>query len=114
MLRYGKQHFADLPRAKFLAELGRLGVGASSGYGTLNTTPHVRALATNPHYVRIYGQERMTRWLEQNQCPVNDQLCQDAVWFSQYSLLGERSKMDHIAEVIRNVQKRAGELARAE
>jgi len=114
MLRYDKRHFADLPRAKFLAELNRLGVGASSGYGTLNTTPHVRALATNAHYARIYGPERMTRWLEQNQCPVNDQLCQDAVWFSQFSLLGARSKMDRVADAIRDVQKRASELARAE
>jgi len=111
MLRYDKQQFADLPRAKFLAELNRLGVAASSGYSTLNTTAHVRALATNPHYLRIYGQDRMTRWLEQNQCPVNDALCQDAVWFSQQSLLGDRSKMDRIAESIRDIQKRSGELA---
>lgn len=111
--RYDKQHFANLPRTKFLAELGRLGVGASSGYGTLNTTAHVRALAASPHYVRIYGQERMNRWLEQNQCPVNDQLCQDAAWFSQQALLGDRSKMDRIAEAIRDIQKRAGELAKA-
>lgn len=113
MLRYDKQHFADLPRAKFLAELNRLGVGASSGYGTLNTTAHVRALATNPHYVRIYGQERMTRWLEQNRCPVNDQLCQDAVWFSQHALLGDRAQMDRIVDTIRDIQKRAGELGSA-
>lgn len=113
MLRYDKQQFADLPRAKFLAELNRLGVGASSGYGTLNTTPHVKALATNPHYIHIYGQDRMTKWLEQNQCPVNDQLCQDAVWFSQFALLGDRSKMDRIAEAIRDVHKRAGDLVRA-
>ena len=113
MLRYDKQHFADLPRTKFIAELNRLGVGASSGYGTLNTTAHVRALATNPHYLRIYGQERRAHWLEQNQCPVNDQLCQDAVWFSQYALLGDRSKMDRIADAIRDIHKRAGDLVRA-
>ncbi len=114
MLRYDKQHFADLSRARFLAELNRLGVGASSGYGTLNTTAHVRSLATNPHYNRIYGKERMSRWLEQNQCPVNDKLCRDAVWFSQYALLGDRSRMDRIADSIRDVQRRAGEIARAD
>ena len=113
MLRYDKQHFADLPRTKFIAELNRLGVGASSGYGTLNTTAHVRVLATNPHYLRIYGQERMARWLEQNKCPVNDQLCQDAIWFSQHALLGDRSKMDRIADAIRDIHKRAGDLVRA-
>lgn len=113
MFRYNKEHFANLPRAKFLAELNRLGVGGSGGYGPLNTTPHVRAIATNPHYIKIYGQERMTKWLEQSHCPVNDQLCQDAVWFSQFSLLGDQSKMDRVAEAIRDIQKRAGELTRA-
>jgi len=114
MLRYDKQHFANLPRAVFLAELNRLGVGASSGYGPLNATPHVLALASNPYYIRIYGQQKMTNWLEQNLCPVNDQLCQDAVWFSQSALLGQPSRMDRIAEAIRDIQKRAGELAQVE
>ena len=113
MLRYDPVHFAHLPRAKFIAELNRLGIGASSGYSTLNTTPHVRAIATNPHYLKIYGQQRMDDWLQRNQCPVNDMLCQQAVWFSQFALLGDRSKMDHIAESIRDIQKRASELATA-
>ncbi len=49
MLRYDATQFSNLPRAKFIAELNRLGVGASSGYSTLNTTAHVRALDGNPH-----------------------------------------------------------------
>jgi dTDP-4-amino-4,6-dideoxygalactose transaminase len=107
MFRYAPKHFAGMPRAKFLAELGRLGVGASGGYGPLNTTPHVLAIASNPHYQRIYGKVRMADWLEKNQCPVNDRLCQEAVWFSQYALLGDRSRMDRIADAIRELQKRS-------
>jgi dTDP-4-amino-4,6-dideoxygalactose transaminase len=107
MFRYDPKHFAGMPRAKFLAELGRLGVGASGGYGPLNTTPHVLAIASNPHYQRIYGKVRMADWLEKNQCPINDRLCQEAVWFSQYALLGDRSRMDRIADAIRELQKRS-------
>ncbi len=113
MLRYDPKQFSGLPRAKFIAELNRLGVGASSGYSTLNTTAHVRAIAENPHFLKIYGPQRMADWLERNQCPVNDRLCQQAVWFSQFALLGDRTKMDRVAEAVRDVQKRSGELAAA-
>jgi hypothetical protein len=73
----------------------------------------VKALAANPHYQRIYGKETMARWVERNQCPVNDKLIEEAVWFVQTRLLGSRSDMERIAETISSIQKRAGELARA-
>ncbi len=112
MFRYDKSQFAGLSRAAFLKELSRQGVAASSGYTSLNKTSHVRALASNPHYLRIYGENGMANWLERNQCPANDQLCEEAVWFVQTTLLKPRSAIDHIADVIRDVQKRSGELAR--
>ncbi len=113
MFRYDSSQFSNLTRAKLIAELNRLGIGASGGYSTLNTTPHVHAIATNPHYQKIYGAKRMDDWLQRNQCPVNDLLCQQAVWLSQFALLGERNKMDRIAETLRDIQKRSAEIAAA-
>lgn len=113
MFRYDSQRFANLPRAKFLQALAREGVQASGGYSPLNTSAHVKALAANPHYQRIYGQEAMARWVERNRCPVNDRLCAEAAWLGQTTLLGARAEMEHIAEAITKVQKRAGELAKA-
>jgi dTDP-4-amino-4,6-dideoxygalactose transaminase len=110
MFRYDKQQFAGLPRARFLQELGKAGVGASSGYSQLNKSSHVRALAANPHYQRLYGKDAMTRWAEANQCPVNDQLCEEAIWFTQTALLTGRAEMERTAEAIAGIQKRAGEL----
>lgn len=110
MLRYDRSHFNDLPRAAFLKELSRLGIAASGGYSSLNNSAHVRALAENPHYLRIYGKQAMQQWIERNQCPVNDQLCSEAVWFTQTKLLGEASGMDRIADAIRDIQQRSGEL----
>lgn len=112
MMRYDARQFAGLSRAKFLQALGQEGIAASSGYGTLNHSPHVKALAANPHYQRIYGKDTMTRWLERNACPVNDQIIEQAVWLGQTKLLGSRSEMERIAEKIAGVQKRAGDLAR--
>jgi perosamine synthetase len=113
MLRYDKEKFAGLSRAKFLQELTREGVPASSGYASLNHSAHVKALAANPHYQRIYGKDAMARWLERARCPVNDKLVEEAVWFSQTRLLAPRSEMERIAEKIAGIQKRAGELARS-
>ena len=113
MFRYDSRQFAGLTRARFLQELSKAGVGASGGYTSLNTSAHVRALADNPRYKRVYGEAAMSRWLEANQCPVNDKLCQEAVWFTQTTLLGERANMDRIAQAIADIQKRAGDLAAA-
>ncbi len=111
MARYDARQFAGLPRAKFLEALARAGVPASSGYTGLNTSAHVNALAANPHYLRIYGKDTMTRWLERNRCPVNDRVVDEAFWFPQTRLLGSRSDMERIAEAIEGVRKRAGTLA---
>ncbi len=113
MFRYRPERFSNLPRAKFIQALAQEGVAASSGYTSLNTTAHVRALATNPHYQRIYGKAAMARWLERNQCPVNDRLVEEGVWFGQAKLLVTRAEIERVAEVIARVQKRSGELARA-
>ena len=112
MFRYDATKFAGLPRAKFLQALAKEGVAASSGYTALNTTAHVRALADNPHYQRIYGQDAMARYVERNQCPVNDRLVEEAVWLSQTKLLMSRDEMARIAGAVASVQKRAGDLAR--
>lgn len=108
MFRYDSEAFAGLTRGAFLKELGKLGVtGASTGYNRLNESDHVRALAANPHYQRIYGKEFMNRWFEQNQCPENDRLCDQAVWFSQTKLLSDRQQMELIAKSIADIQRRA-------
>ena len=114
MFRYDPARFSGLSRAKFLQALTKEGVGgAGGGYSSLNLSAHVKALATNPHYQRIYGRETMARWVDRNQCPVNDKLIEEAVWFGQTRLLGSRSDMDRIAEAISSIQKRSGDLARA-
>jgi perosamine synthetase len=112
MFRYQKEHFANLDRAKFIAALAAEGIHASTGYTPLNTDNYVKALAVNPHYVRLYGKKRMARWLDRNQCPVNDKICAEAVWLPQTVLLGTKSDMKQIAEAVRNIQAHAREIAR--
>jgi perosamine synthetase len=113
MMRYDREQFAGLPMAKFVQSLVREGVPASSPYSPLNTSAHVVALASNPHYQRIYGKEAMAHWVERNQCPVNDRVCQEAFRFPHTKLLEGRSEMERMVETIARIQKRAGEIVRS-
>ena len=114
MFRYDKAQFAGLDRAKFIAAMGKEGVPSSGGYGVMNKDEYVSGLAKNKHFLKIYGEKRMKHWLEQNQnCPQNEKLCGQAVWFTQNMLLGPREDMEQIADAIRKIQAHAGELAKA-
>ena len=55
---------------------------------------------------------RLQAWFLQNQCPVNDHLCTEAVWFTQTMLLGERAEMSQIAEAIAKIQRYSADLAK--
>lgn len=112
MMRYDPAAFDGLPRAAFLKALRAEGVDASSGYSPLNKEPFLDRVIASRHYVKAYGEKRLKEWREQNQCPENDKLCTEAVWFTQTMLLGERSEMDFIADTIRKVKAKAGELKR--
>lgn len=113
MFRYDKNHFAGLSREKFLQALTAEGVPNSAGYGQMNKSSYVTALATNKHYLKIYGEKTMQQWLERNQCPQNDLLTSEqSVWLFQNMLLGTKSDMEQIAEAMRKIQKYAAEIAK--
>jgi dTDP-4-amino-4,6-dideoxygalactose transaminase len=114
MFRYDKAQFAGLDHAGFLAALNAEGVPCSGGYGVMNKEAYVTNLAKNKHFLKIYGEQKLKDWLERNQnCPENDKLCDQAVWFTQTMLLADRTAMDQIGEAIRKIQKHAAQLAKA-
>ncbi len=111
MFRYDSAHFDGLSRDEFIKALSAEGVPCSRGYGQMNSSDYVKGLASNKHYLKIYGEKTMKEWLERNHCPQNDKLTKEqSVWFTQGMLLGERSDMDKIADAIRRIQKHATEL----
>lgn len=112
MFRYDQTRFDGLTREKFLKALHAEGVPCSPGYGKMNLSDYVVGLATNKHYLKIYGETAMKEWLEKSECPQNDKLADEqAVWFTQNMLLGSRADMDQIADAIRKIRKYARELA---
>jgi len=113
MFRYKPEQFAGMPRVQFLKALNAEGIPSSGGYDPLNREPFLKNTLHSRSYQRIYSKERLARWEEQNRCPGNDQLCKEAVWFTQNMLLGSRSDMDQIAAAVKKVHANAAALARA-
>lgn len=113
MFRYDKEKFAGLPRAKFLKAMSAEGIPSSGGYSPLNKEPFLKNTLESKGYQKIYSKSYAAKWQERSRCPVNDRLCEEAVWFTQNMLVGTRSDMDQIAEAVRKIQAHAAELARA-
>lgn len=113
MLRYDKDHFGGLPRDRFLKALEAEGIPCDKGYTPSNKQPFIEASLNSRAFRKIYTDQELSRYRERNQCPENDQLCGEAVWFFQTMLLGTKHDMDQIAEAIRKVQENAGELVRS-
>ena len=60
----------------------------------------------------IYPPEMLDykKYMERNQCPLNDQLCEEAVWFEQNMLLAGKSDMDDIASAIERIHLNADKI----
>lgn len=109
---YKKEEFKDLPRNKFLDALKAEGVPCSDGYRPLNKMPFLKNTFESKYYKKFYSPEKLDylKYMESNSCPLNDQLCEEAVWIPQNILLGSQSDMRQIALAIRKIHQHAEEL----
>jgi hypothetical protein len=74
--------------------------------------PYLKNVMKTKNFKLMYPEEMLdyNRYIENNQCPANDQLCEEAVWFSQNMLLAEKSDMDDIATSIERIHRNADKL----
>ncbi|MHA8063293.1 DegT/DnrJ/EryC1/StrS family aminotransferase [Aquirufa aurantiipilula] len=107
--RYNPSEFKGLSRAHFLQALQAEGVPCSGGYTALNTQVFIQEAFESKHFKKLYTEEELTysTYMNQNQCPLNDQLCQEAVWFTQNLLLGSKEDMDLIFQSIQKIHREA-------
>jgi dTDP-4-amino-4,6-dideoxygalactose transaminase len=110
--RYKKEEFKDLPRVGFLKAMVAEGIPCSGGYLPLNRMPYLENVFKTQNYRLMYNEEMLdyNKYMERNQCPLNDQLCKEAVWFTQNMLLGGKSDMDDIAAAIEKIYKNADKI----
>ncbi|MCW5964719.1 MAG: DegT/DnrJ/EryC1/StrS family aminotransferase [Bryobacterales bacterium] len=110
MFRYDPQGFAGLPRSIFIKALNAEGIGCGGGYSPLTEEPFLKQRLESSAYKKLYGEKRLNEVMEQNRCPDNVKVCNEAVWFTQTMLLGGRKDMDNIVDAILKIQKRADAL----
>lgn len=111
MFRYNPEHFNGLVRERFIKALEAEGIPASSGYGPLNKEPFIEKTVNSRQYRRCFSDSELTQYRDRIECPANDALCKEAVWFTQTMLLGTHQDMDEIAAAIRKIQKNSAELS---
>lgn len=114
--RYLKQEFQGLSRVGFIRALRAEGVPCTEGYAsTLNRSPYLKDAFQSKNFRLMYPQEMLDfdRYVEQNRCPRNEQLCEETVWLSQNLLLGTRSDMDDIVQSIEKIHAHAAAIKAA-
>ena len=110
--RYKKEEFKGLSRDAFLKALDAEGIPAYGGYGTLNKMAYLENAFKTKNFKLMYTSDMLDykKYMERNQCPANDQLCEEAVWFSQSMLLAEKTDMDDITAAITKISKNADKI----
>jgi perosamine synthetase len=110
--RYKKEEFEGLTRGEFLKALSAEGIPCSGGYTPLNKMPFLANAFKMKNFQKMYPPEMLdyNKYMQQNQCPVNDNLCEEAVWFAQSMLITEKSDMDDIVTAIKKIHANAGKL----
>jgi dTDP-4-amino-4,6-dideoxygalactose transaminase len=97
------EEFGNISREKFMEALRAEGIPCSSGYGQQNKDGLIEEALSSRGYKRLFSEQRLKRWREENILPGNDQLTKEAVTFYQSILLGNKSDMDDIVNAITKI-----------
>ena len=63
------------------------------------------------NFKRSFSKARLKKYRQELDYPANDQLCKEAVWFTQNLLLGSKADMDDIADAIQKIYENRNKLA---
>ncbi|MBN2314355.1 MAG: DegT/DnrJ/EryC1/StrS family aminotransferase [Sedimentisphaerales bacterium] len=108
--RYKKEQFNNMSRDRFLSALRAEGVPCSGGYGPQYNDGLIEAALNSKNFKRSFSKARLKKYREELHYPDNDQLCKEAVWFSQSMLLGSKADIDDIADAIQKIYENRDKL----
>lgn len=111
---YKKEHFNGVSRDKFQRALAAEGVPSwiQAPY-ELNKEPFVENTLNSPAFKKIYSKERLKRYREENECPVNKKRCDESVGIWHWALGGSKSDIDAIADVFHKLYENRDKLAKS-
>jgi len=114
--RYKKEEFKGLSRDAFMEALDAEGVSCYGGYTQLNKMPFLKDAFQTKNFRKTYSKKQLnyTKYMERNECPQNDILCnEEAVWFNQRFLLTGKTEMDAIYSAIEKIHANAEKIKNA-
>jgi dTDP-4-amino-4,6-dideoxygalactose transaminase len=103
--RFIPDEFGGVSRDKFIAALRAEGIPCSTGYGPQNRDGLTEDALNSKGYKRLFQEQRLKQWREENFLPGNDQLCREAVTFYQSVLLGSQKDMKDIVDAVDKIYK---------
>ena len=112
-MRYRKEHFNNVDRARFLKAVDAEGVNLSP-YITrgLHREPWVDNVLKSKVYQKMFSPRRLEQYRDQLSCPNCDKVCEEmAMIWASGPLLGAREDMDDIADAILKVYENRDQLA---
>jgi dTDP-4-amino-4,6-dideoxygalactose transaminase len=112
--RYNKDEFGGLSRLDFQKALIAEGIPCSGGYTPLNKMEFIANAFKTKNYKKMYSSDVLdySKYMEQNQCPVNDRLCEETIWFTQNLLLGNHEDMDDIIAAVGKIKANASRITK--
>jgi len=111
--RFIREEFEGMSKETFLKALQAEGIPCSGGYSPLNKMPYLKHAFGTKNFRKMYSAKRLdyNSYMEHNQCPENDRLCnEEAVWIPQYVLLSEKADMDDIFHAIEKIRNGANKI----
>jgi perosamine synthetase len=110
---YVPEKFAGMNKATFRAAVAAEGVPADEGYTALNKEAWVERFLSARGFQRVFGQQRLQRWRDENQLPGNDRMIQTTFRLKQTVLLAKPEEMHKIAAAFHRVQQHAADITKA-
>ncbi len=108
--RFIKEKFNNVSKDKFIQALRAEGIPCSGGYGPQNSDGLIEKALNSKGFKRLFSETRLKQWREENVLPGNDQLCREAVTFTQNILLGSRNDMEDIVNAITKIYENRNSL----
>lgn len=110
--RYKKEKFNGLTRSQFMKALDAEGIPSMNGYTPLNKMPYLKNVMETKNFKLMYPPEMLDydKYMERNQCPVNDQVCEETIWLFHNILIAEKEDMNDIAMAVERISRNASKL----
>lgn len=111
-LIYEKEHFSNLPKAKFQKAMSAEGIGFGNGIdSSLHLDPSIMTYLESRAFKKIFPSERLENYKKENHCPVNEMIEKETgLSLPQRVFTGPKKDIEDIVHAIVKIQRNSTRL----